>query len=580
MKRIIFLAAILFSFLGASAQLEYVQGSFKRVNADAEAAGADLGHRNMAVDLVKKWPMDADGNKEAALVRVIFRNVPDDLILNKMTPSISGGRHVVNTEYRKTDKGQEMWVFFDSTNGRRADLTFRQDGNLGSAIVRDVVLEPHQMYTLEVNNRMRLTINVITNPEGLDVTVGGVHYGLSPVTIPEMTTGTQTLMITNPRGLDVDLAAAPTTIRVDENHTNFNFDLRKVYKIKFNTDESNGTLFLDGKEIGPVPATYDLPAGTYNLRAAGNNGVILEYPVRLGAEMTEVDLRFVPSLNMNFGAEYDGRQVASGAQLTIRNSDGTTIPNGVLNFFDLPMTRVMPYGKYKLAFSYRGPGGLVSKNENLTVDNNTPPTFISVLPIKSVHHNVFKRDFPRRSWGINVAYVMRSYSAKIGGKSYTRDWWGQDGHENGIQFGLAYQPYFGAGLGLNTGLYAEYFWTTNEDESAKVEEWDLYAPLHLMFRLPIKDYDFHISTGLGFEYGLSLKGKDLTADDGGWENIDFDDETPKAFNMYYEISAGVRLRALQLNFTYGLGLTKNKNFIPEAEDVKARRIAVSAALMF
>ena len=88
MKRIIFLAAILFSFLGASAQLEYVQGSFKRVNADAEAAGADLGHRNMAVDLVKNWPMDADGNKEAALVRVIFRNVPDDLILNKMTPSI------------------------------------------------------------------------------------------------------------------------------------------------------------------------------------------------------------------------------------------------------------------------------------------------------------------------------------------------------------------------------------------------------------------------------------------------------------------------------------------------------------
>lgn len=583
MKKLLTICLCLVAALTANAQLEFVTGSFHEINRSAVEAGSDLGSRNMTDQLIKDWPDDANGDMPAALIRAVFSNVPDDRIRDRMSLSISGGYHVISTEFMATANGLEMWTFVDPTQGRTVDLTYRQDGNLGSAIVRNVAFESKKIYTLEINNKLRLGIHVETNPAGLGVQIDGTYYGDTPLDIPEMTTGEKRLVITVPQGADIDLSKLPTSIRVDQTSTNFNFDLRRAYDVTFTSNES-GTLYIDERRVGNIPITTSLHAGTYNVRATGANGVELSFPINVDATLESVPLVFTPSLNVNFAAQYDGRQVTN-AHVYITNPDGTQRYNGISNFFDTPANVLLPYGKYRIKTTYTTPyGSTVSKSGKLDVNNNTDPFYLADLPINSVHHNIFNRDFPRRSWGLSVSYLSRWYSYKVNGRSHNCDLWGDDSKQSGIQFGIAYQPYFGYGLGLSTGFFGQYFWTEapeSASEKLKIDEWDLFVPLHLMFRLPIKDYDFHVNTGVGFEYGASLKAK---YEDEGSESIDFDDNSPRAFNMYYEIGAGFRVKALQINFVYGLGLTKSKNFLLDSNgnylEAKPNKLGVTLGLMF
>lgn len=585
MKKTIILLLLALWTATASAQLEYVAGSFKHINSDAVEAGEDLGRRNMSEKLIKDWPDDFDGNRPAALIRTVFSNVADDQIRDKMQLSISGGIHVLDTKFQNTPNGLEMWTFVDPTDKRKVDLTYKQNGNLGNAYVRNVSFESGKTYQLEITNKLRLTINVSTHPTGLGVTIGGKYYGDTPITIPEMTTGEHSIVITAPADADIDLLKLPSSIRIDQNSTNFNFDLRKAHNVSFQSKDQ-GTLYVDDEKIGRIPGTYPLYAGAYTIRAVGDNGVTLSFAQKIDANTNVIPLVFTPSLNVSINAQYDGKQV-NNAQVYITKPDGSLLRNGIQNYFDTPADVLLPYGKYKISTTYTTPSGQsVTKKDNLKVDKNTDPFFLTTLPIKTIHSNLFKRDFPRRSWGLSASYLMRWYTYKEDGRTQSCNWTGDDGKQSGVQFGIAYQPYFGYGLGLNTGFFGQYFWTDklelSSTSSFKVEEWDLFVPLHLMFRLPIKDFDFHINTGPGFEYGVSLKGV-FSGDEKGSESLDFDDGTPRAFNMYYEIGAGLRFKALQFNFVYGLGLTESKKFLQRDGTyvgAKPSKIGLTLGLMF
>lgn len=586
MKKILFTLFLALTSLAANAQLEYVNGSFTQDNKDASEAGEDLGSRNLTSELIKDWPEDFDGNGKAALLRAVFTNVPDEDIRDKMTLSISSGLHVVRTEYVNTPQGLEMWTFVDPSGPNQVDLTYKQDGTLGNAIVRDVRFEAGKMYMLEINNKLRLAINVETLPAGIGVQIAGRYYGDTPVYIPDMTTGEKSIVLTVPadKNMDIDLYKLPSTIRVNQSSTNFKFDLRKKYEVRF-TSRETGTLYINDEMVGQVPCTKKLYAGTYNIRATGANGVNLAFPLNVNANTNEVPLVFTPSLTISFAAQYDGRQV-NGAHVYITDSKGMPVRNGLLNYFDTPASVLLPYDKYHINTTYTTDyGATVSKNTTLKVDQNTDPFSLTVLPIRTVHTSIFNRDFPRRSWGLSASYIQKWYTFDQNGRTQKCDWWGNDGHVDGVQFGIAYQPYFGYGLGLNTGFFGQYFWSSNEtsESELKIEEWDIFVPMHLMFRLPIKDYDFHINTGVGFEYGVSLKGI-YSGSESGSEKLEFDDDSPRAFNMYYEIGAGFRIKALQINFLYGMGLTKNKKFLTDEQgeyiNAKPSKLAVTLGLMF
>ncbi|MCM1400664.1 MAG: PorT family protein [Bacteroides sp.] len=586
MKPIITFLILFAAALTANAQMEYVGGSFRQINSNAVDAGADLGRRNMLDELIRDWPDDANGDVPAALIRAVFSNVPDEEVRDRMTLSLSGGFHVVKTEFVTTPNGMEMWTYVDPTGSRQVDLTYRQDGNLGSAIVRGVSLESKKIYTLEINNKLRLGIHVDTNPHGIGVQIGGKYYGDTPVDIPDMTTGEKSIVFTVPQGVEVDPLKFPSSIRVDQSSTNFIYDLRKEYNVSF-TSREKGTLYIDEKRVGTLPLDVKLHSGTYIVRAVGGNGVNISFPLNVDASTSEVPLVFTPSLNVTFAAQYDGRQV-SNAQVFITNPDGTPRRNGLQNYFDTPADVLLPYGNYKIRTTYTTPtGASVTKNSSLKVDRNTDPFYLTTLPIRTVHSNLFKRDFPRRSWGLSASYLQRWYSFRgPDGRTHTCDWLGEDGKQSGIQAGIACQPYFGSGFGLNTGLFLQYFWTDKVDisggTSVSFEEYDLYVPLHLMFRIPVNDFDFHINTGPGFEYGVSLKGK-FHGDETGSEDVEFDEDTPRAFNMYYEIGAGFRIKALQINFVYGMGLLKSSKFLSDGSkyyDAKPNKLGITLGLMF
>lgn len=197
---------------------------------------------------------------------------------------------------------------------------------------------------------------------------------------------------------------------------------------------------------------------------------------------------------------------------------------------------------------------------------------ISVPGDATIFERAFKElDYENYDWGVNIDYVNRQFRLNSGGTSSYYNSWGDAGKmEHGFQIGMTYQPYFGYGQGMLTGLSfrmlmgirdfgGDYLWY----------EPQLYIPLMYRFILPVlDDMAVYLQAGFGMEIGLgrlvSVDNNDdyYYYDDYGYDdsndiNMGYDSGNPKCVQFSIPVGIGFTYQHFEVGVRYSLGLTNN-----------------------
>lgn len=173
--------------------------------------------------------------------------------------------------------------------------------------------------------------------------------------------------------------------------------------------------------------------------------------------------------------------------------------------------------------------------------------------------------------------------------------WEDSKFVNGVQAGIRIEPVASFGLGLNTGLLYEYYYTESDDMyytngpgsyRGVIQEHALYLPVHLEYRLRFSDdFSAFIYGGAGFDYGISagVEFKDTDDDYVVYENNSLyeseDVENWKRFNASLEYGLGLSYKNVQLNVTRSHGLVNMAK--EDGYSVKQNKpLMVSLSIMF
>lgn len=565
---------ILFAAIGSlasMAQIKIVPESFNLISNTLTTSESDMGGRNM-VDKNIEWPLDADGNEEVALLVVSFENVPYAEIEN-IRPSLSSGQIVVQKDVKTESSGEKrLWIFLPAR--KNMDVTFTHP-SYGSDRLSNKTFESHRIYTLKIRSNKTVSISIDTNPKHQIVVFDNQTLSdqRTPATIPNVTLGKHSIRFisTNPAMCN---NTESQSIEVTEANTAFSFDIRKEKEVCFTSDPSGAQIFI-GDATLPLPNNKTiLKYGEYSYRAQLGELVF--------NGLFKVDDNFDSKIPVNsvlrkkktiglYARQYNERQ--SGATVYV---DGAKI--GVT-----PIAHDFPYGKHSVQMAY---AGQTSKTKTLNVNDGTSNEF--EIKFKSRGNrtwNPFDIDYSKRAWGFSFNYIQRKFNIKaLDGHSVKRNLWGENGSEKGMQIGLSYQPYFGYGQGLNTGLYWQAFWFGDPSESdVHYVDHQLFMPIQYQFRLPLgEQFSIFVNGGIGLYYGVSLKAQ---YGEGDSEELDYGEETgyPDAFSWSLLFGGGIQFKCLQLEAKYSKGMTKtdwlfNDNGTPV--DCTMDQLSVGISFMF
>lgn len=197
--------------------------------------------------------------------------------------------------------------------------------------------------------------------------------------------------------------------------------------------------------------------------------------------------------------------------------------------------------------------------------------------------------------GLSLGYVTKQWSVSQDGTVEKMGFWDDKNSLTGIQVGIRVEPQFKYGFALNTGLYYEYYFSNTSNASimdeyddvlackGKLQEHNLYLPVHLEYRLHFSDkFNVFFFGGIGFDYGLggSVKFTDIP----GYEDTTFDDIYDqswawKRFNTSLEFGGGIHVCGVQIH----AGMSKGLINMAEEGDSKVKmnkNLSIGISYMF
>lgn len=511
-----------------------------------EVASAN-GMSNLLALFKKDWPMDADGNEECALVRVTFENMTTTDAKN-VEYNFGSTSPVVLLEDRLAENEHEMWVFVTPSKNTFMEANLAKYGK--SNKLSNIALKAKGVYDVVLRNEKTVTINVITKPMGLPVSLETGENAITNATFTDVSLGRHTLTFTN------DGQVIRKEIEVTDANVSFEYDLRPTKRILFNTDPRGATLFINGEEKGRTPLELELPYDSYNVIAKLGYGEEDEMSITVNATSSdEITLEPIKKVTLDIFATYNGSKV--NADLYI---DEKLVGEGQPSY-----TQKLPIDKtYDMRMSYFGNAKKRKIKTYLGMDAEQE----FIIPVRNRFRWPWQKEYDPAPFGISFGYVSKQMVIKGNGvKIKHSGMWGEEGKNkslHGMQIGLHAQPCFSWGGGFYTGLFYELYLSSNDNLSSeyynKLEEHVIYVPTHLYFRLPLaRKVALSVHGGFGFSYVAygALSDKD---DKEVEEETDFygKDGYYKRFNMASEIGVGVRIGSLQINAQYSKGINDHK----------------------
>lgn len=587
MKKLLLTLLLAFIYAGLSAQIKYVEGSFKD-NASGNVSGTstDLGVTNLA-ELAVDWPQkDLDGNRkfDVALLIVDVENT-SAADLEGISAKLSNGLSVIKKE-TKNINGRNRLLFFVQP-GNPVDITFNST-KFGSDRISGVKLENRHIYSAKLRNATTISVTIDSDPKDAKVFWDGSEKGVTPLTIADVVMGSHNVELI---ASDTNLADNIKTQTIDFNKENATFyrDMRKKRDVILIVSPADATLTITDADGNSVPQTKtadgevllkSIPYGIYAIEGTTRQGDKQKETLTVNGQLpTRNSIRVIGSKAISFNAMQNNTTVI-GASVNI---------NGKSEQQTTPLTKDLVYGVYDVMMTYDG----FTKSKKLKVDRNSSGEFIIKLPNRRRKGlNPFAIDYIKRAWGFAVNYVNRSYSLKQNGTSKNYNIWGDEKSMNGVQAGIVYQPYFGYGQGLSTGVYWQAFFTSAGEGSDKYDGQmhTIWIPLEYQFRLPLaQNFSIALNAGAAVEFGISndVKFKDTgeKISLGFGYNEDHDSYMPKGVSFQWLAGVAVQWKALQLEAKMIRGLTDNDDMysVPEGESkvsCKANSWSVGLSFLF
>ncbi|MBD5212576.1 MAG: PEGA domain-containing protein [Bacteroidales bacterium] len=553
MKKIFSLLLISLYMASASAELEFKPNSWKSYSSNNRLAKTDLGHTN-TTHLNIDWPTNEDGDDVCALLIVKFENMsPSDIKeMNVQTSRQSSVVKVDPVAVGSNNNLYELKIFLTASDNVEVTLT---NSSLGSVKIPAHNYDVKGVYEATILNPGREDISFTSDPPGAEVTLDGKTKKLTPCTFEKEKMGYHHIAIASPNPAVAD-SKEEHGIDVSSSQKAFHYDLRKKKNIRIEADPKDAALevYYNGQMIKSGLGQVSLEDAPYEFKytiiAKRGRDEVTDYLFVDANTPSEYKVKVLGTKTVSFMAKQNNEEV-KGATIVVNGQEiGQT-----------PTFKLLDYGKYVVSASYNGYTG----EKKIKVGPNTKDVLIKIPNRKRVGYHPYDIDYNKRSWGLTAAYVHRFYNYSVNGKATKRNWVGEEGGSNGVQIGITYQPYFGYGQGLSTGVFWQgTFGTAKEIAGGEVDcqESAIFVPLQYQFRLPLhKNYSIALNVGAAMTYGLSNKftyDDKSTLDVGYGHNEEYDTYFPDAFDYSALVGFSIQLRALQIEAKYSIGLKDHK----------------------
>ncbi|MDE7412027.1 MAG: hypothetical protein K2M94_08320 [Paramuribaculum sp.] len=592
MKKLIFILLCALVVIGVKAedskqeQIEFV--SFK------ETPKNDFDMTKQLIENTTGWKNGAvNSKKKAALLRVRVQNMPKN-DLTEIQWNVPSPSYVI-PDYDHVEKTEEIWLWVDP-----AENIFLEAKYMGKSYRQYISVKPKEMYEVVLRNNK--TVSIVVNtipPTGAVVTLENGLTATTPNQINNVSLGKHVLKISyEGRHIVTD------TIEVTETSTRFPaggvgfYDLRQKKSVTFKTKPEGAQLYkvnVDGNNdyLGVAPVTTELPFGSHTIMAvAATDTVPLSINVNIDSEK-EYTLEPVPEQTFDAMAFQDSKNV--DGDLYIRDKSGVYKSWSEINASDSTKVTSLGKGAYRLKYpigtkldlkmSYYGN----SKEETgIKVRRGMKSVYDFKIPVSSKTFTwPWEKDFRHTFGGFSFGYVQKQYVTRDGAYLIKQNLWEEGASMHGGQLGMHFEPAFKWGLGLYTGLFWEFYVSSDgswlDNDTYTYQEHDLYLPIHLYYRLRLGER-CHVALhgGIGMDFIVSHNihtGSETNGTYVEWNESLSEDWTivPKRFNASGEIGVDFRWRMIGATFTYSWGLT-NQGFYSDYGDLKTHTNKMSFAI--
>lgn len=570
-KYLFIVAVMLAATFSCFADIRYVEGSFRSTNAaDIQTSANDLGRKNMTEAFadymdVSDGSLDETGQHlKRGILRISFKNMANEDIRDKV--SVHAGNFAVSKPSYVVNPATNMlecWVQIDPYDNLTVDVSVE---GIGSARIPNVNIQGKHMYTLDVESDETVTVSFTTNVDGTKVTFDNVPLGT--VSVGNKLTKERVSLGKHLLTIQTDKHTKTEEIEVSKTNTSFPLDMKRRYTVPFSSNEGGVNLYENGKLLATLPATLEVTEGphSFTISKPGYDDVSCNVNI-IGNEPQQFEI-------------YKSKEIQFYSLQNNSDVNGATLYINDVNRGLTPSTISLPYGKYKVKMYYFGR----EKTGNLTVNDATSTTYRLTIPNSGhTRFNPFGIDYEARNGGIEVAWVQKWYEVKgraEGSSSINYNYFGYTKHMNGFQVGLPFQPYFGYGLGMNTGLFFEGYFCEDSEYNQSLTEFDLYMPIDFQFRLPLAEQlSIYIQGGIGIDWSVAMKIYDHDYSESA--SLEYsEDGMPNRFNFSAEFGGGIQYKCMQLSAVYQLGLNNNSYMVYDDYTSKMRKLAIQLSFVF
>lgn len=499
------------------------------------------------VNLTSRFMEDSWWNNSDGEVGAVIRITVKDMSVGEMHKLQVQGSPNAGIGEKHFLENEQQW-YIAVTAGKSSNMYIEMvhpTYGKSSRLRIPMELKQKTLYDVTLVNKRTTTIVVRSTPDGADVFLDGDKKGVTPCEIPEQRLGKHDIK------LMYNGKSVSESIDVEEGHTVFEYDLRERQMVNILSDPNGAAIYVDGEFIGKAPINnYNLPTGAHTFKAELNSSQIDEQSINITRQTTEVAMHPVKKSNVRITTKYAGSPVE--AILVVDNEKSY---NGQKMY-----NMILPYNKHTFKVTYNGK----TKEKTVTINK---PEFNHEFRLSAKNDFVmpWQRDYDAAPFGVSFAYVRKQLVTKGEGEKLKENGiWddGQDKWLNGMQIGFHANPCLSFGLGFYTGIFYEFYLSTNDDyELSNFQEHCIYIPAHAFFRLPLaRKMALNVHGGLGMSYAVYGA---YTDPDGEYEDVtDFygEDAYGGRFNLTADIALGLRVGPVQVQFQYSKGINNHGSY--------------------
>lgn len=348
------------------------------------------------------------------------------------------------------------------------------------------------------------------------------------------------------------------SVKIDDRQRIYTLDARKKTKLNIRTNPYGGLIsILNGEVEEQYDRNKEYAYGSYKVIAYINGN-------RVEKNITVDDNNYNKPFTIDNTRTYNITPVYNGAVSATVYENNKRLDAGidedvVLEGNTYRITRPIG-GSYKY---YASNSTGKSKKIRVNVSNNSQSDYQLSIAARNSIVWPWQRDYDAAPVGIAIGYVQKQMITKGEGEKLKENGvWddGQDKWLSGMQIGILGQPCFSWGLGIYTGLFYEFYLSSNDNyDYTDFQEHNLVVPIHALYRLPFgRKCALSVHGGLGFSYVINGAYKG----DGYEDFTDFYGEPafPKRFNMALEGGIDFRVGPVQIGLLYSKGINDHKSY--------------------